>query len=304
MKLIQSQVIFDKAAHTYTLNGKELKGITSTLVRRAYPHTYDKPDHLTEEEWQTVLSRAAERGTAVHETLEDYEKTGAVSDIPELTNWLSFKETHGLTEAASEYLVSDNEFYATAIDHVLEDTMGCAVLVDIKTTNKLHVPEVTLQLNICKRLFEQQNPDIDVLDMYAVWLRGEACKFVRVGYIADEVLDALLEADMQDRPFDSMVLFGDLPVYFGRVEEEVAELQRQMKVAKERYDTLQYGLLKLMSENGVKTFTGSKVKLTRKLATTRRKFDEKRFASEHADLYSQYITEAPIKESILITVKK
>lgn len=303
MELVQSQVIFDKASHTYTLNGKALKGITSTLVRRAYPHTYDKPDHLTEEEWQTVLSRAAERGTAVHETLEAYEKTGAVSDIPELTNWLSFKETHGLTVAASEYLVSDNEFYATAIDHVLEDIVGCAVLVDIKTTNTLHVPEVTLQLNICKRLFEQQNPDIDVLDMYAVWLRGEVCKFVRVGYIADEVLDALLEADMQDRPFDSMVLFGDLPVYFGRVEDEVAELQRQMKAAKERYDTLQYGLLKLMSENGVKTFTGSKVKLTRKLATTRRKFDEKRFASEHADLYSQYITESPVKESILITVK-
>ena len=304
MELVQSQVIFDKAAHTYTLNGKELKGITSTLVRRAYPHTYDKPDHLTEEEWQTVLSRAAERGTAVHETLEDYEKTGAVSDIPELTNWRAFKEEYGLTAVASEYLVSDNEYYATAIDHVLEDIVGCAVLVDIKTTNTLHVPEVTLQLNICKRLFEQQNPDIDVLDMYAVWLRGEACKFVRVGYIADEVLDALLEADIQDRPFDSMVLFSDLPVYFGRVEDEVAELQRQMKAAKERYDTLQYGLLKLMSENGVKTFTGSKVKLTRKLATTRRKFDEKRFASEHADLYSQYIMEAPVKESILITVKK
>ena len=303
MELVQSQVIFDKATHTYTLNGKALKGITSTLVRRAYPHTYDKPDHLTEEEWQTVLSRAAERGTAVHEVLEAYEKTGAVSDIPELKNWIAFKEEHGLTAVASEYLVSDNEFYATAIDHVLEDIVGCAVLVDIKTTNTLHVPEVTLQLNICKRLFEQQNPDIDVLDMYAVWLRGEACKFVRVGYIADEVLDALLEADIQDRPFDSMVLFGDLPVYFGRVEDEVAELQRQMKVAKERYDTLQYGLLKLMSENGVKTFTGSKVKLTRKLATTRRKFDEKRFAAEHADLYSQYITEAPVKESILITLK-
>lgn len=304
MELAQSQVIFDKSAHTYTLNGKELKGITSTLVRRAYPHTYDKPDHLTEEEWQTVLSRAAERGTAVHETLESYEKTGEASDIPELKNWIAFKEEYGLTAVASEYLVSDNEFYATAIDHVLEDIVGCAVLVDIKTTNTLHVPEVTLQLNICKRLFEQQNPDIDVLDMYAVWLRGETCKFVRVGYIADEVLDALLEADMQDRPFDSMVLFGDLPVYFGRVEDEVAELQRQMKAAKERYDTLQYGLLKLMSENGVKTFTGSKVKLTRKLATTRRKFDEKRFASEHADLYSQYITETPVKESILITVKK
>lgn len=303
MELVKSQVIFDKAAHTYTLNGKELKGITSTLVRRAYPHTYDKPDHLTEEEWQTVLSRAAERGTAVHETLEAYEKTGAMSDIPELTNWIAFKEEHGLTAVASEYLVSDNEYYATAIDHVLQDIVGCAVLVDIKTTNTLHVPEVTLQLNICKRLFEQQNPDIDVLDMYAVWLRGDACKFVRVGYIADEVLDALLEADIQDRPFDSMVLFGDLPVYFGRVEDEVAELQRQMKAAKERYETLQYGLLKLMSENGVKTFTGSKVKLTRKLATTRRKFDEKRFASEHPDLYSQYITEAPVKESILITVK-
>ena len=304
MELTQSQVIFDKAAHTYTLNGKELKGITSTLVRRAYPHTYDKPDHLTEEEWQTVLSRAAERGTAVHETLEAYEKTGEASDIPELKNWIAFKEEYGLTAVASEYLVSDNEYYATAIDHVLEDIVGCAVLVDIKTTATLHVPEVTLQLNICKRLFEQQNPDIDVLDMYAVWLRGDACKFVRVGYIADEVLDALLEADMQDRPFDSMVLFGDLPVYFGRVEDEVVELQRQMKAAKERYDTLQYGLLKLMSENGVKTFTGSKVKLTRKLETTRRKFDEKRFASEHADLYSQYITEAPVKESILITVKK
>lgn len=303
MKLNDSNVKFNKELHTYHLDGVVLRGITGTLVKRAYPHTYDKPANLTEEEWENILSQAAERGTAIHEALELYEDVGVIQDIPELNSWVLFKESNNLQCIASEYLVTDSENYATAIDHVLEDEDENAVLVDIKTTATLHVQEVTLQLNICRRLFNMVNPDIKVSKMYAVHLRGDNMHVVEVGSIGEELLDALFEADIHDKPFDSMVLYGSLPVVFASVEEEIAKLQTEMKAAKERYDELTKGLYALMEENNVKTFTGSKVKLTRKLPTKRKKFNEKLFKEEHADLYEQYLVESEVKGSILITIQ-
>ena len=50
----QSPVIFDEAAHTYTLNGVRLSGVTA-IVKWMFPETYkDIP--------QSVLEKAADHG--------------------------------------------------------------------------------------------------------------------------------------------------------------------------------------------------------------------------------------------------
>ena len=77
MILKDSGIYFDPVAHKYWLNGRELQGVTSTLVARAFPHTYD---HVDEE----TLRKAAERGTAIHHAIELYETEGEYADIPEL----------------------------------------------------------------------------------------------------------------------------------------------------------------------------------------------------------------------------
>jgi hypothetical protein len=63
MKLNQSSVIFDQHAHTYTLNGKTLSGVTSLLNRQLFK---DKYTGISEE----LLAKAASRGSLIHETIE------------------------------------------------------------------------------------------------------------------------------------------------------------------------------------------------------------------------------------------
>lgn len=64
IELKDSGVEFNAEDHTYKYNGKILKGITGTLINRAYPvdETYKDVD-------EAVLKHAAERGSACHQSV-------------------------------------------------------------------------------------------------------------------------------------------------------------------------------------------------------------------------------------------
>lgn len=302
--LNQSPVVFDEATHTYTLDGKYLKGVTGTLVRRAYPDTYKTPEGMSEEAWQERLRAAAKAGTDVHKVLQDFDEKGLESDIPELRNYKKAVFENGLIHLASEYLVSDNECYASMIDKVYCTEEGRIILVDYKHTSKILWDEVTCQLSIYKRFFEMQNPHLKVSAIAVLWLRDEEAVFKVLTPMADEVLDELIAADVKDEKFDIQQHFGELPVRFAEVEDRIAALDKELKEKKEQYDKLKAGLLDLMEKHAVKTFTGDKVILTRVEPTTRESFNSKKFQSEHPDLYEQYKTTSDVKSSIRITVRK
>ena len=118
--LKQSPVRFESETHRYYLGEKELQGVTSTLVHRAFPDTYRKPDNYTEEQWQEILANAAAKGSNMHETIELYDELGVTSDLPELQSYIRIKQEQGLTVLATEYVVSDEKHYATAIDKISE----------------------------------------------------------------------------------------------------------------------------------------------------------------------------------------
>lgn len=65
IQLKQSKVVFYPEDHTYFLKDHELSGITSVLERQLFPDTYAG----VEEE---ILRQAAEYGTAVHQSCEDF----------------------------------------------------------------------------------------------------------------------------------------------------------------------------------------------------------------------------------------
>ncbi len=62
IELVKSGVAFNEERHTYSLNGKELHGITNMLRRQLFPDEYANVPEST-------LRRAAERGTAVHQSI-------------------------------------------------------------------------------------------------------------------------------------------------------------------------------------------------------------------------------------------
>ena len=136
MKLIDSGVVFNPEPHTYFLEGKELYGITSMLSRQLFPHKYDIPEGISEEDWEKRLGDAADRGHLIHSKIELYDQIG-VEDTEEIKNYKKIKKSHGLKTIANEYLVTDREYYASAIDLVFEENDGSISLGDIKTTYKL-----------------------------------------------------------------------------------------------------------------------------------------------------------------------
>lgn len=302
--LKKSPVTFRSEDHTYWLGKKELKGITSTLVKRAYPDTYKRPDNYTEEEWNDVLMNAAAKGSNMHETIELYDELGAMSDLPELQSYIRIKDENNFTVLATEYIVSDEKNYATAVDKVFLKPDGSIILVDFKRTSSLHIDDVTCQQSICKRLFEKQNPDLKVAEIYVMWLREEKSKFIKLTPWADEALNLLIECDKEDQPFDIQKIYGNLPIKFAQVESEVARIETEVKRLQETQKLLRDGLYKLMEDANVKSWSGSKVKLTRVLPTTGKTFDSKRFEQEHPELYKEYLKESVRSGTLKITVVK
>ncbi|MBQ7212427.1 MAG: PD-(D/E)XK nuclease family protein [Muribaculaceae bacterium] len=306
MKLSQSSVVFDEYNHTYTTaDGKELGGVTSLLARQGLTPDYSSIP-------VGVLNRAAEYGTAVHSALEVFDTLGVedehLADIIKAHSNL----TAGLTHVDSEYLVTDGEHIASKIDKVYTHDGKTATLVDVKTTSKLHEDSVSWQLSIYAYLFEKMNPGIKVSALYAEWLPKPQYGLPEMKLIErkpDETVTALLEADAKGESFLSQSsdmaeydsLLPDVPPEFWR---NVISLENELARLQEVEAEIRKGLLATMAQHNVKKVETSDIVVTRKLAATSTRFDSKRFAEEHPELYNQYLTQTTSKETIQIKLRK
>ena len=295
-ELYKSPVVFNAEYHTYHLGDKELKGVTSTLVHRAFPKTYEgiSPE---------VLANAAARGTMVHQAIQAYEDDFVLDGSLELQSYVAIKETYGLTHLASEYLVSDETHYASSVDHVFLDSKGNIILTDIKTTYEPHYENVALQLSIYKRFFEMQNPNLKVSAVALIWLRGEKSEYKVLPVWADEALDLLIEADCKDEEFDIAKTYGDLPQKVYDVQQYLAMLEADVKKKTEELKTIKDGLCKLMLDKCIKRFTTPVMQLTTVTPAPKQTFDSKKFKDDYPELYSQYLKTSEVKPSIRITFK-
>ena len=297
-----SPVTFRSEDHTYWLGDKELKGITTTLIRHVYPDTYKKPDRYTEEEWQNILMEAAAKGSNMHETIELHDELGIESDMPELQSYIRIVKENNLSVLATEYIVSDEKDFATAIDKVFADDKGRIILVDFKRTSVKHYENVALQLSICKRFFEMQNPEIKVHACYLMWLREEKSEFAKLPVWSDEMLDDMFDSYKGERSFDIQKTYGTMPARFAEVEDEIASLELAVKVAKERQAELKQGLYDLMEQNNIKSWTGARVKLTRVLPQKKKSLDAKALKEKEPEIYKHFCKESETAGSLRITL--
>lgn len=147
INLVDSQVAFNQENHTYSLNGIALMGITGMIKSQLFPDMYkDIP--------QYILDKAAERGTMVHESIELFDAGFEPKDTTlELESYKRIKRENGLTTVANEYIVTDKEHFASAIDLVLCNGDDI-ILTDIKTTYTVDKEYVRWQLSIYAYLCE------------------------------------------------------------------------------------------------------------------------------------------------------
>lgn len=293
MRLNKSSVVFNSEDHTYILNGKQLSGITSLLDRQLFK---DKYLGIPEE----ILRKAAERGTYIHQCCELVDE-GFLSDNQESINYLRLKEKYNLRFEESEYLVSDNEHVASCIDKVYRYDDTTFFLGDIKTTYKLNKEYVMWQLSIYAYLFEKQNPGAKVTSIFAIWLRGETAQLVELDRVPTEKVEELLRCDAEGLQYGEV--HDTMPVLLSEAEGMIIDVEQQLKVLTEQKKVLTEGLMKAMVKEGLYSWKGDRVSITRKTASARKSFDKERFEEDYPGVYEKYIKETPVSESLLIKIK-
>lgn len=294
-KLNQVPVRFDQESHTYTdeRTGKQLNGITGTLIHRVFPDKYkDIP--------QSILANAAARGSNVHEDIELAEELGVVPTTEEGKNYFKLKEKYGIKFLESEYTVSDLEHYASQIDIIFDVEENIVDLADIKTTSKFDRESVSWQLSVYAFFFELNNPHVKVRNLYGVWLRGDISELIQVDRHTETEVKALIEADQKDIPFEYNPAFPD---FITENEESLIALGKTIKRLQEEYDSIKSNLFEKMQESGEGSIDTGKVLYTITKASTRSTFNSKAFKKDHADMYEQYISTTEIGENIKITIR-
>lgn len=160
--------------HTYLYDGLVVPSATQLLKKKFWQKYDGIPTH--------ILKRAAERGTALHEAIEDYEQFGVVTDLMELHNWIALKAEHDLEVLGNEIpvvLFDGGKAVAAGRCDLFLESKGLFGLGDIKRTYKLDRKYLNYQLNIYRIAFMQSyGKNIDFLR--GIHLREEVARCIEI----------------------------------------------------------------------------------------------------------------------------
>lgn len=295
--LNEPKVTFIEESHQYFLGKKELKGVTGTLIKKAFPDTYKNIP-------ESVLMKAAERGGLMHNTFEtfcsifDADINKYPNPTEELQAFYDMLISYGLHYIASEYLVTDGENFASAIDGIFADNEENIYLVDYKRTNTLHYDNVSLQLSIYAKWFEEQNPGLKVKEIVCMWFNKGHSKFQPLPRVADEHIDELINAYLtDDADYQYKV---EVPEQFSALEQEYRLITARIDAMKIVQDGLKEKIMKMMEANKQKSIKTNIGSYSYVAATTKKVFDTKLFKDTEPDHYEYYLKETATKPSLRI----
>lgn len=137
--------------HTYLVDGVIVPSVTQILKIRFG----GKYSHVS----RAVLNRAAQRGTEVHQAIQDWCETGKESDLLELRNLKFLQKRYGFEVMENEAPVilwrDGVPVAAGRLDLVLRDSEGRIGGGDIKRTSTLDKEYLAYQLNLYRIAYEQ-----------------------------------------------------------------------------------------------------------------------------------------------------
>ena len=306
MNLKESPVVFDSEHHTYTLDGHELSGVTP-IIAWLFPDTYKGIP-------QSVLDQAAENGTMIHSKCELYDSMNLGADDPIVQDYARI--TRPLQEVVcSEYLVSDEQYIASAIDKVFEDDS----LGDIKTTSKVHKANVQVQLSIYAYLYELQTGR-KANRLYLIWLPkpqyGEA-RVEELPRIPAEVCKYVIEvyAEKGD-PMNAMAALarylafepekkrveGEVPEAMDEVINELITVKKQLDIYTEREKELKKMILDTMNCKGEDKWSNDLIQISRRAASERESIDTKALQKAEPEIFEKFKKVTKVAESLTYKV--
>ena len=306
MNLKESPVLFDPEQHTYTLNGNQLSGVTP-IIAWLFPNTYQGIP-------QSVLNKAAEYGSLIHSKCELADSMGIVTESI-VCDYKRIIENAGLQVAVSEYLVSDERNIASAIDKVFtDDSLG-----DIKTTSKVHIPNVQVQLSIYAWLYEMQTGRT-VNKLYLIWLPkpqygapelrelnripAEVCQHVVEVYLngGDPVVAIMALSNFVTFEPERKRVEGEIPDGVQEVVDELMVVKKQLDFFTDREKELKGMLMQAMQDTGDDKWSNDLIQISRKAAYERESIDTKSLKANEPSIYESYKKVTKVAESLTYKV--
>ena len=146
-----------------------------------------------------------EKGKRVHSEIEMYLKIFEPSEPTD--EFLAFKKWQSFTKikfVKSEFIVSDNENFATPIDAIDDENN----LYDWKTTYVLDLESLSWQLSICAYFNELQGNKVNKL--YALHLRGtNDPNLVEIERKPNSEVQRLIECYLNNTPYVSTLVLSN-----------------------------------------------------------------------------------------------
>jgi len=161
--------------HTYIFDGVILPSITQ-MLKFKFGNKYNSVD-------EKVLKKAAEKGTAVHQAIEDYEKR-SIDDAScvELRNYKFLKKQFDFKCLDNEVPIvlfhNNKPIAAGRVDLIIEDK-GKVGIADIKRTSVFDKEYVAYQTNLY-RIGYQQSYGVEISFLRGIHLRDKVRKYIEL----------------------------------------------------------------------------------------------------------------------------
>lgn len=291
------EIKFDENLHKYTVDGKEVISVTQLLQKHKITPSYDAVD-------KELLRMASERGTLIHEEVENWIKnneTGFTEEAYYICDYLKDDAFYG-SDILSEQMVA-NDIVAGRFDLLYPNGGHKLVLADIKTGNTKHLYGWSWQLSLYKYLYERMY-DKKIEYLKILWAHDEDLTVIPCEYVGDDKIENLLNAEREGR------LISDIDL--GVSEEELEELEElmedikskeeELKILKEKVDSVKKVLYDTMGKEGVKTVDRGKLKITYVAPSSRTSVDSKKLEKEEPEIYKKYVKTTTVEGSIKITL--
>ena len=170
--------------HTYLYEGIMLPSVTQILA-------YKYNDYANVPEY--ILQRAGERGTAVHKSIEVFNKTGVDDGTQQVHDFRFLQKQYGFEVLDSELplVIFDNDIPVACgrLDMTFEMDSNVGI-ADIKTNATLNKDKIAYQLNLY-RIGLKQSYNVDAKLLKIIHLRDGKRKFIDVPVIEEMTMELL-----------------------------------------------------------------------------------------------------------------
>lgn len=177
--------------HTYLYDGIILPSVTQILSFK-YPNDYANVP-------KDILQRAGERGTAVHKSIEVFNRTGYDDGTQAVRDFKFLQRQYGFEVLDTELplvLFDDGVPVACGRLDMTYDSFGAIGIADIKTNSVLNLEKIAYQLNLY-RIGLKQSYNVDARFLRIIHLRKDTRKYIEVKVDEESAIKLLKEYEEQ-----------------------------------------------------------------------------------------------------------